>query len=733
MIATSIGGARASEVPPGFVETIVLDIDAISDLDWSPDGTMWLSSPRATLFSYDGETLRWVVGLNGGQDGINGFAIDPDFETNQHIWIYYVTGEPSRNRLARFTYNGTTLIDETVIIDLPLLVTNVHNGGCVEFASDGTLFLTTGDEGEGSLFSQDPFDLRGKVLHLNRDGTPAADNPYLDGVEGNPFVWARGLRNPHRCGLDAADNVFIADVGSNLYEEINVGFAGANFGWAMTEGPSPPGVPGVTYPLHSYSNVGGAAVIAGAFSGPDDFPADEYLGDFFFADFVKGEIYRMQFHDHGHVDSISVWATGVPSPVALRFGPDGALYYVSVIGDKIGRIEFVGGTNRQPVAVATGTPLAGEAPLDVQFDGSESFDPDGGELTYSWNLGDGASASVAQPGHQFAAGVYNTVLTVTDEDDGVGVATPLRVVSGNAAPVATITGPSAQLTYDAGDTIQFSGSVVDPEDGTLNCADLTWTVNFHHDVHFHPFLGPEQGSCSGSFVTATAGEFSPNTWYRITLQAQDSGDPIGEGGAVTGSTVVDIHPNLSQFTLASAPRDDLVLALDTQPVDSPHTVTGVVGFTRLLGVASPQLADDGHTWRFLNWSDGGAEVHTISTPAAPMTYTATFGCDVVALVTDLQVEADGGELRFGWTGVTDPCLAEGEVRYHIYAAETPIPSSEPGQFPDDPAFALVGTSFDTQFSYVPAPADRYFLVVGRGTDNRGGASGHYPGPTALAE
>ena len=182
----------------------------------------------------------------------------------------------------------------------------------------------------------------------------------------------------------------------------------------------------------------------------------------------------------------------------------------------------------------------------------------------------------------------------------------------NQSPVPTIASPASGATFRAGDTIAFAGSATDAEDGTLGAAGLAWWAELHHDTHTHPFQ-PETAGGSGSVDIPVRGETSPNIFYRFHLRATDS------AGATTEVTQ-DITPQTSQFTLATVPAG-LALTLDGQPV-AASTITGVVGIERDLGAANQNLG--GRRYQFASWSDGGAVTHTISTPAANTTYTATF-------------------------------------------------------------------------------------------------------------
>ncbi len=182
-------------------------------------------------------------------------------------------------------------------------------------------------------------------------------------------------------------------------------------------------------------------------------------------------------------------------------------------------------------------------------------------------------------------------------------------------PTAAITAPASGTLYAGGDTINYSGTGADPQDGTLPASAFTWEIVFHHDTHTHPFIAPFSGVKSGSFVIPTIGETSDNVWYRIHLTVIDS-------AGLTNSTYMDVLPRKSTMSFATNPAG-LQITLDGQPLTTPEQVVGVVGIQRTLGVVSPQTSG-GTTYNFSSWSDGGAATHDISTPASNTTYTANF-------------------------------------------------------------------------------------------------------------
>jgi glucose/arabinose dehydrogenase len=552
LLSLAGAAATAADLPPGFAENLVIhDLFRPTALDFGPGGELWISGQQGQVWVYRSGALILAAAIPvniEGERGISGLALDPDYVSNRHVWLYYtVSASPPNNRLSRFTNVADHLVDEAVMVEGPPLQNIFHNGGCIRFAADRTLYFTMGDDGQGSL-AQDTHNLRGKVFHINRDGSPAAGNPFPSGVDGDPRVWAYGFRNPWRFAIQPlTGNLFIGDVGAAAWEEVDLGVPGGNFGWPVVEGPVPPSQPGFVYPLFSYPHdpILGAAVIGGDFARPGSF-APEYEGNYFFADHPSGRLFRMRLDVSNHPTSTDVWATGLGLPTELRFGPDGGLYFLAFNAGELRRISYVGGGNRQPVAVGTVTPDNGVAPLSVVFDATGSHDADGDALSFLWSFGDGQSSSQASIAHAYAPGSYTATLTVGDGHGGSNSAPPFHIVSGNQRPRAEITAPADGSGYQPGQLIIFSGAATDPEEGSIPCERFSWKVVLHHLEHTHPFLGPVQGVCQGTFTIPTnlSGHsvMDRDVYFEVNLSAQDTGVPLGPGGILAGTTSVSIRP-----------------------------------------------------------------------------------------------------------------------------------------------------------------------------------------------
>jgi PKD repeat protein len=219
------------------------------------------------------------------------------------------------------------------------------------------------------------------------------------------------------------------------------------------------------------------------------------------------------------------------------------------------QISFAGGSSRQPDAVAVVDPTDGPAPLHVRFDATRSSDPDGDPLSFTWRFGDGTPTAAAPLlEHVYRPGTYSATLTVQDNRGGISTTPPIRVVSGNTRPRPVILKPTGGDTGETGRAIAFKGEATDPEEGRLDCSHLTWTVILHHLDHTHPYKGPLQGICEGTFVTNNHGEDPANVYFEVRLEAEDDGTPLGPTGKLVGiDTVIVRNPSPGSSSSAVRP------------------------------------------------------------------------------------------------------------------------------------------------------------------------------------
>jgi glucose/arabinose dehydrogenase len=614
------GLLEAATLPSGFTEAqIATGISNPTAMEFAPDGRLFVCQQGGQLRVIKNGALLptpflTVVVNSTGERGLLGVAFDPNFASNQFVYVYYTATTPSvHNRVSRFTAVGDVAVtgSEAPILDLENLSATNHNGGAIHFGPDGMLYVAVGENAVGSN-AQTLTNRLGKMLRIAPDGSIPSDNPFFGTAAGlNRSIWALGLRNPYTFAFQAGTGrLFINDVGQNTWEEINDGISGSNYGWPTTEGATTN--PSFRTPLYAYNHSSGTcAITGGTFYNPStsQFPSD-YTGAYLFADHCAGWIKRFNPGTGAVVD----FASGIASPVDLTVSTGGDLYYLARGSGAVWRVRFTGSqtpvisAHPQNTTVSVGqqatfnVSASGSAPLSYQW--QRNSVPISGATSSSYTL---AGASLSDSGAQFRCVVSNTLGSATSN-----FAT-LTVVS-NQAPAATILTPAAGTLYIAGQSIAYSGIGTDPEDGALQGSTFTWRIDFHHDTHVHPFLNNLTGA-SGSFVIPNTGETSASVYYRIYLTVRDS-------GGVTRTTFRDIQPQTVRIKLVPWPTN-FQLKLDDQPANGIISFTGVAGMVRKIEAVSPQVWK-GRTYVVQSWSDGGAATHTIVTPTTNSVYRAVF-------------------------------------------------------------------------------------------------------------
>ncbi|PYL88500.1 MAG: hypothetical protein DMF14_16475 [Verrucomicrobia bacterium] len=601
----------AATLPSGFIETTVASgIASPTAMAIAPDGRIFVCSQTGALRVIKNGVLLTTPFVtlsvdSVGERGLLGVAFDPYFTLTHYIYLYYtVPGTPAHNRVVRFTANGDVVLagSRVILLELnPLSTGTNHNGGALHFGADGNLYIAVGDNAEGSN-SQNLSNLLGKILRLNSDGTIPSDNPFVQSTTARHEIWALGLRNPFTFAFRGTTNfMYINDVGQSTWEEVDLGQAGANYGWPATEGPTTN--PAYQSPIYYYGHSDGCAITGGTFYSPStpNFPPS-YVGKYFFGDYCSGFIRMLD----PSTAKASGFITGASQPVDIQVGADGSLYYLARGTKSVMKVRYT--TNLSPVIttqpssqlVSVGYPVtfsvtaSGPTPFSYQWKRNGVNITGATARTYRI-----ASTTLSDDGARFRVRVSNAYGSILSN-----VAT-LSVTS-DKPPVGQILTPAQGTTYFGGMVVKYSGSASDYEDGDLPASAFTWQVDFHHDTHLHPFIAATTGSKTGTFTIPTRGETSSNVYYRIILKVTDS-----VGLTKTVSRDFATYPAGLQITL------------DGQNRMTPFTVTGVVGIKRAIAAPSPQTVN-GLSYVFQSWSDGGARSHEISTPAVDTTYTANF-------------------------------------------------------------------------------------------------------------
>lgn len=247
--------------------------------------------------------------ISGGERGLLGVVFSPEFLSDGYFYVNY-TGLDGDNRISRFSVGNDPDIADPAseeilfIIDQPY---SNHNGGGMKFGPDGFLYIGSGDggaAGDPQNNGQDPYSLLGKILRLDvgvRSGyLVPSDNPFFNGISGDPLVWSMGLRNPWRISFDSQNgDLWIGDVGQNKWEEIDrekvIGTTGKNYGWKCYEANAVYDTTGCepassyTPPYFAYDHTGGNCSVTGGFVYRGALH-ESWYGRYFFTDYCTGEI-----------------------------------------------------------------------------------------------------------------------------------------------------------------------------------------------------------------------------------------------------------------------------------------------------------------------------------------------------------------------------------------------------------------------------------------------------------
>ncbi len=627
--------------PANFAQVMVTNnIANPTAMAFAPDGRIFVAEQGGRLRVIKNGALLptpfiQLTVSSTGERGLIGIVLDPDFTTNQYVYLYYtVPGSPPHNRVSRFTANGDIVLadSEFILLELdPLSNATNHNGGAMQFGKDGKLYVAIG-ENANSAYAQNLDTYHGKILRINNDGSVPEGNPFTTGSEQRKRVWAYGLRNPFTFSIHPeSGRILVNDVGQSSWEEVNDATEGGkNFGWPTTEGKfNAATYPALTNPIYAYPRASGdgngCAITGGVFFYPTstNYPAT-YFNKYFIQDYCNRWINYLDV-SVAAVPRSSFATTIATSGVALSVGSDGNLYYLSRGAGALYKIIY----NETTVPYITQHPAAqtvaeGElATFSVSCMGSTPFQ-------YQWQK-DGADI----PGATDAS--YSFVATPTDEGEyrviisnSVGNITSnaanLTVVN-NARPTATITSPTDSSLYTAGTEIMFSGTGSDPEDGELSPEAFQWQIDFHHDTHKHdqPSI---PGVVNGSLFIPNEGETSDNVWYTILLTVTDS-------KGLTGIDSVRILPRKSMISVNTEPPG-LTVTIDGQPFSTPVEFLSVEGMKRTFEVETPQTMN-GHEFEFEAWSNGGEIVQIIQTPADDLQLTGNFSITVGADETNISL------------------------------------------------------------------------------------------------
>lgn len=625
-------------LPSNFVvRTVVSGFDLPTDMAVLPSGDLLVTEKGVGSGAVSSANVRFVrngvlqpapvltLRVNTMEDsGLMSILLDPQFSTNHYFYVWYSIGEGSLgwngqnyNRLSRFIFDPiagkANLADETIIID-KVPWAHVHNGGGLAFDDQGNLLITTGDVGSGFSFpsanlAQSLKSLSGKVLRIHplEEGgySIPEDNPYVGNSFGYlPEIYAWGLRNPFRIvQRPGTQEFYVADVGQETWEEVNLLVAGANYGWPYREGPCPifqrgpdcPG-PGETFtdPLVAYLHQPGlgAGITGLAFYSGSQWPA-QYQGQLFFADFDLDWISSVNLSTPS---TISRFASGLGAVVAMEAVEDG-IYVLSIYDQSVKFIFYDEQGNNPPSVSWNVGPISGPAPLTVQF-AANATDAENDALTYYWDFGDGANVTTPLPGvtHVYTQdGNYLATLQVVDAAGRKSeiLSQEIQVYSGELPTIVqeNLTEPGRTL-YHGGDRIQFRPVRSSGVDDLDPDAPYEWAILLHHNDHAHIMMSGFVSTTAQLNIPTQVHALDMYLWYEVQLTMRTA-------SGQTLFTNYALHPQTTSIQVQSWPGPTLLTV--NQQAKEPETATlAIVGQTYT--IEAPQaIIYNGRVGFFKNW------------------------------------------------------------------------------------------------------------------------------------
>jgi glucose/arabinose dehydrogenase len=297
------------------VEVVAEGLEVPWEIVWLPDGRALVTERPGRIRFLDGDVVAEVEVSALGEGGLMGLALDPEFEQQPFVYLYYTTADGLQ--LERWRFEDDRLTREASLIDGVIEAGPIHDSGRIAFGPDDALYVATGDAGNGDL-AQDPNSLNGKYLRLTE---------YRGGPV-QPEILTLGHRNPQGFDWEPDSERLISTEhgpsgqdGPQGFDEVNEIEEGSNYGWPEVYGADHGEF---TAPLKVYEE---AIAPSGAVFWRDDF---------WFATLRGEALYRLDL-DSGEDEVLLEGEYGRLRTV--RVGPDGALYVLTSNRDGRGSPE----------------------------------------------------------------------------------------------------------------------------------------------------------------------------------------------------------------------------------------------------------------------------------------------------------------------------------------------------------------------------------------------------------
>jgi Glucose/sorbosone dehydrogenases len=350
---------------PKPFRTVIIDAPKGSD-------RLFVGEQHGTIYSFENKpdaksakvfldiTDRVNYSDRQNEEGMLGLAFHPKFAENRLFYVYYIQKPGLITVVSQFEASKDDPLradpaTEKKILTLEQPFWN-HNGGTICFGPDGYLYIALGDGGAAN----DPYEngqnlgsLLGKILRIDVDhpadgkayGIPK-DNPFVGKEGARPEIYAYGFRNPWRIAFDRkTGTLWCADVGQNLWEEIDIVEKGKNYGWNSLEGTHPFGTKKIdesttVLPIWEYDHQVGKSITGGSVYRGKALP--ELEGKYVYADYVSGRVWALNY-DAAAKKVVANESIPTEKMPVLTFGEDGQgeLYFGIVAANGKGIYKFV--------------------------------------------------------------------------------------------------------------------------------------------------------------------------------------------------------------------------------------------------------------------------------------------------------------------------------------------------------------------------------------------------------
>ncbi|HMG17070.1 MAG TPA: PQQ-dependent sugar dehydrogenase [Saprospiraceae bacterium] len=363
--------------------------------------------------------IKTKVLSTGNEQGLLGLAFHPEYKKNGYFYVNYTRKPDGYTVIARYKVTADSNIadsnSEEILLIVPQPYTN-HNGGCLQFGPDGYLYIGLGDGGSGGdpqANAQNTKKYLGKILRIDVDsGSPYGippDNPFVNGIDTLPEIWAIGLRNPWRFSFDKlTGDLFIADVGQNIWEEVDFEPAnssgGLNYGWRCYEGNATFNTAGCgpasnyVFPVHVHKHTSDPNC-GGSISGGYIYRGSKYpglYGKYLFADYCSGKFWALYKDNSGNWKESNIATLTLYEYSSFGQDKDGELFVIGNGSGKIFKIEM----DCPSITADFATTYACKDSLNGQIQINSNS-----TLNYQWSNGDTSKIIT-----NLAPGIYSVTL-----------------------------------------------------------------------------------------------------------------------------------------------------------------------------------------------------------------------------------------------------------------------------------------------------------------------------------